>query len=84
MLVVVAVLIFLVRLILPVLGLKVHTGALALSVILAFLADLIAIKISPVPDKWYFIRLFAIILVAAVAVTLFNRFLMESEAARRD
>ena len=60
-------------------GLKIHWGALAVTAVLSLLVDLLAIKLSPVPDKWYFIRLFALIFVAAAAVTAFNKFLTEIE-----
>lgn len=64
-------------------GLKIHGGALAVTAVLSLLVDLLAIKLSPVPDKWYFIRLFALIFVAAAAVTAFNKFLTETEIESR-
>ena len=69
--------IFLVRKVSTRFGLRIHSGALALAAVLSLFADLLAIKISPLPDKWYFIRLFALIFVAAAAVTLFNKFLLD-------
>lgn len=60
-------------------SLKIHWGTLAVAAVLSLLVALLAIKLSPVPDKWYFIRLFALIFVASAALTAFNKFLTDSE-----
>lgn len=71
--------IFLVHAITNRLGLKIRASALALCAVLSILVDLGAVALSPVLDKWYFIRLSGLILSAAALVTLINHFLVKRE-----
>ncbi len=71
--------IFLVHRILNRLGVRIFYPTLAMCVVLSFLVDVLAAMLSPNPDKWYFLRLFALIFVAAAAVTALNKFLVDNE-----
>lgn len=57
-------------------GVKISYGALFVCAALSFVALFGAIEISPNPDKFFFFHLGAIILPAALIVTVLNRFLI--------
>ncbi len=63
------------------LGLKISYGALALGAVLSFLVDLGAMALSPEPNQDYFFRLFGLIFLAAVVVTILNYFLTKKAPA---
>ena len=62
-------------------GLRMHLSAPIMCALLAVLADLGAIAMSPTPDKMFFVRLGALNFFAAVVVTLVNKFLIDREIA---
>lgn len=62
-------------------GLRMHLSAPIMCALLAVLADLGAIALSPAPDKMFFVRLGALNFFAAVVVTLVNKFLIDREIA---
>ena len=54
---------------------KISYISLTICAVLAFLVNTAAAAISPAPDSEYFLKLFAINLVAAAVVTALNKFL---------
>ena len=60
-------------------GLKINLAALALCAVLSFLAVLGAVKLSPIPDKHFFLYLGALILISSLLVTALNAFLTKRE-----
>lgn len=62
-------------------GLRMHLSAPIMCALLAVLADLGAIALSPAPDKMFFVRLGVLNFFAAVVVTLVNKFLIDREIA---
>ena len=55
-------------------GIKISYGALFICAVLSFAALFGAIKLSPNPDKFFFVHLGALILPAALIVTILNHF----------
>ena len=60
-------------------GLKIKYGTLFLCAALAFVALFVALELSSSPDKFFFLRLGAVILPSAAIVTALNRFLILRE-----
>lgn len=60
-------------------GLKIKYGTLFLCAALAFVALFVALELSSNPDKFFFLRLGAVILPSAAIVTALNRFLILRE-----
>ena len=60
-------------------GLKISYGALFICAVLSFVALFGAIELSPNPDKFFFVHLGAIILPAALIVTILNIFFIRRD-----
>ncbi len=60
-------------------GLKISYGALFICAVLSFVALFGAIELSPNPDKFFFVHLGAIILPAALIVTVLNIFFIQRD-----
>lgn len=60
-------------------GLKISYGALFICAVLSFVALFGAIEFSPNPDKFFFVHLGAIILPAALIVTVLNIFFIQRD-----
>ena len=60
-------------------GLKIKYGTLFMCAALAFVSLFVALELSSNPDKFFFLRLGAVILPSAIIATAFNRFLILRE-----
>ena len=61
------------------LGFKAKYSSLILCAIMALLVNFAAIEMSTYLDKWYYVKLGALVLAASVIVTLVNRYLIRHE-----
>ena len=76
---VIIVTIFLVHSIAERLGFKVKYFSLILCAVMSLAVNIAAIQLSTYLDKWHYIRLGALILIASIIVTLINRYLLKHD-----
>ena len=61
------------------LGFKAKYSSLILCAVMALLVNFAAIEMSTYLDKWYYVKLGSLVLVASIIVTLVNRYLVRHE-----